>query len=125
MIRCGALTDDIPYAILLNMASQSTHQRIRRLRKALGLSQERLAHLIGVSFQTVNRWETSASVPTGPTTLVIESLEKIVAAGRVNELLQELSAGNLAGGTGPTYHRIFAMAFGLHRVEESRHGEKA
>lgn len=98
------------------MNSSSVGERIRRLRKALELSQERLARLIGVSFQTVNRWETNASVPAGPTALVIESLEKIVAAGRVDELMRELAAGNLAGGTGPTYHRIFAMAFGMRRA---------
>jgi predicted ATPase/DNA-binding CsgD family transcriptional regulator/DNA-binding XRE family transcriptional regulator len=32
-------------------------QRLRRLRASLGLSQEQLAHRLGVSFATVNRWE--------------------------------------------------------------------
>lgn len=31
--------------------------RIKRLRKKLGLSQEALARLLGVSLITVNRWE--------------------------------------------------------------------
>jgi transcriptional regulator with XRE-family HTH domain len=93
------------------MAQQG--EKIQKLRKALGLSQERLAQLIGVSFQTVNRWEGNLSVPTGPAALVIQSLEKIVASGKADALLAELEAGNLAGGTGPTYHRIFSMAFGM------------
>ena len=32
--------------------------RLRQLRAQRGLSQEQLAHLLGVSFATVNRWET-------------------------------------------------------------------
>ena len=32
--------------------------RLRQLRAERGLSQEQLAHLLGVSFATVNRWET-------------------------------------------------------------------
>jgi len=30
---------------------------IKKIRNSLGLSQEALAHLVGVSIQTVNRWE--------------------------------------------------------------------
>ncbi len=36
---------------------------MRELRKRLGLSQEQLAHQLGVSFQTVNRWENSRATP--------------------------------------------------------------
>ena len=32
-------------------------QRLRQLRTSLDLSQEQLAHRLGVSFATVNRWE--------------------------------------------------------------------
>ena len=35
--------------------------RLRALRAELGLSQEKLAHRLGVSFATVNRWETGRS----------------------------------------------------------------
>ena len=37
--------------------------RVRRLRGLLGLSQTRLAELLGVSFATVNRWENAQSRP--------------------------------------------------------------
>src|SRR5580704_2306700 len=40
------------------MGSHPAGARLRRLRAARGLSQEQLAHLLGVSFATVNRWET-------------------------------------------------------------------
>jgi transcriptional regulator with XRE-family HTH domain len=36
---------------------------IRELRKGLGLSQEQLARQLGVSFQTVNRWENGRASP--------------------------------------------------------------
>ena len=36
---------------------------IRQLRDKLGLSQENLAKELGVSFSTVNRWETGKSEP--------------------------------------------------------------
>ncbi|HYB86736.1 MAG TPA: tetratricopeptide repeat protein [Streptosporangiaceae bacterium] len=37
--------------------ADSAAQRLRRLRASLNLSQEQLAHRLGVSFATVNRWE--------------------------------------------------------------------
>lgn len=45
-------------------------EKIQRLRKARGLSQEGLAHEMGVSRQSVSKWESAQSVP---------DVEKIVA----------------------------------------------
>ncbi|MFZ5897985.1 MAG: helicase-related protein [Bacillota bacterium] len=42
---------------------QDYPDRIRRLRAKLGLSQKRLAELLGVSFASVNRWENGQSRP--------------------------------------------------------------
>lgn len=36
---------------------------IKALRESLGLTQEQFAHLIGVGFTTVNRWENEKSKP--------------------------------------------------------------
>jgi len=36
---------------------------VRNVRKQLGLSQEGLAHALGVSFATVNRWENRKTKP--------------------------------------------------------------
>jgi transcriptional regulator with XRE-family HTH domain len=38
-------------------AVESIHKRIKRLREAKGLSQERLAKLVGVAYQSVQEWE--------------------------------------------------------------------
>ncbi len=39
-------------------------ERLRSLRSRLGLTQTKLADLLGVSFTTVNRWENGKSRPT-------------------------------------------------------------
>ena len=38
--------------------------KVKYVRNQLNLSQEKLASLLGVSFATVNRWETGHSMPT-------------------------------------------------------------
>ena len=48
--------------------------KILQLRKALGLSQEQLAEQVGVSRQSISKWETGQSAP---------ELEKIVELSRV------------------------------------------
>jgi DNA-binding transcriptional regulator YiaG len=42
---------------------QATKELVRSLRADLGLSQERLAHLLGVSVRTIARWEAGAVEP--------------------------------------------------------------
>ncbi len=37
--------------------------KIKRIRQFLNLTQESLAHELGVSFATINRWETGKSLP--------------------------------------------------------------
>jgi len=38
-------------------------ESVKEVRKQLGLSQEALAHELGVSFATINRWENAKTVP--------------------------------------------------------------
>ena len=38
-------------------------EQLKEVRRKLGLSQEELAHALGVSFATVNRWENNKTVP--------------------------------------------------------------
>lgn len=38
-------------------------EKVKEVRRQLGLSQEELAHALGVSFATVNRWENGKTVP--------------------------------------------------------------
>src|SRR5579859_236853 len=65
--------------------------RVRLLRARLGLSQEQLARQLGVSFATVNRWESGRSRP----------------SARTGTLLGELAGatGLAGGGSGPVVAR--------------------
>jgi putative transcriptional regulator len=38
-------------------------ETVKEIRRQLGLSQAELAHALGVSFATVNRWENGKTVP--------------------------------------------------------------
>jgi DNA-binding transcriptional regulator YiaG len=47
---------------------------IRELRQQLHLSQERFAQRLGVSFQTVNRWESGKTNPSPMATKLIQQM---------------------------------------------------
>lgn len=44
-------------------APENFAETVKGVRQQLGLSQEELAHELGVSFSTINRWENSKTVP--------------------------------------------------------------
>jgi putative transcriptional regulator len=44
-------------------APENFAKTVKEVRRQLGLSQEELAHELGVSFSTINRWENSRTVP--------------------------------------------------------------
>lgn len=46
-----------------NHESDDYSKRIKSIRQKLGLSQEELAHKLGVSFTSVNRWENGQTKP--------------------------------------------------------------
>lgn len=43
--------------------SEKFSKLVKKVRKQLGISQEDLAHALGVSFATVNRWENAKTSP--------------------------------------------------------------
>jgi DNA-binding transcriptional regulator YiaG len=47
----------------MNRQPEDFPERVKDVRHQLGLSQEELAHALGVSFATVNRWENGRTVP--------------------------------------------------------------
>lgn len=57
---------------------QMDPERIRMLRQRLQLTQEDFAHLIGVTFSTVNRWENGKSSPNRIALRLLAGLEKKV-----------------------------------------------
>lgn len=62
---------------------------ILQLRKALGLSQEQLAEQVGVSRQSISKWETGQSVP---------ELDKLLALSRILGVSTDTLLGNAAPG---------------------------
>ena len=44
-------------------APENFYESVKEVRRQLGLSQEELAHALGVSFATINRWENAKTVP--------------------------------------------------------------
>ena len=47
----------------MTIESEPFSERVKKVRIQLNLSQEDLAHAIGVSFATVNRWENGKTLP--------------------------------------------------------------
>ena len=60
--------------------AESVAARLRLLRSSLGLSQEQLARRLGVSFATVNRWE-SGRTPSARAAVALAELEAELANG--------------------------------------------
>jgi putative transcriptional regulator len=44
-------------------APENFAKSVKDVRKQLGLSQEELAHELGVSYATINRWENAKTIP--------------------------------------------------------------
>jgi DNA-binding transcriptional regulator YiaG len=107
----GSLCESALGCLLLE-DTEST-ERVRELRKSLGLSQENFSRLLGVAVQTVNRWENGLAAPSGLADSLLESLGKVVASGQSPKLLEEFLAGEFGGGSPKAFHRIFSLAFGV------------
>ena len=88
-----------------------TGEQLRKLRADLTLTQEGLARLLGVSFATVNRWETMRSVsgPRGAVLMVLQALQ--VGLDRDPLLAVHLREWALRGQP-YLMHQLFSTAFG-------------
>lgn len=82
--------------------------RLKTIRLATGLSQERFAHLIGASFASVNRWEQGHSSPTGTVLAVYQAFDRALRA-KVD--LKRLVAQADGQGTPYFLYRISKAAF--------------
>ncbi|SPD75132.1 putative transcriptional regulator, XRE family [uncultured Desulfobacterium sp.] len=47
----------------MKLGNQNIPGLVKEVRKQLGLSQEDLAHALGISFATINRWENGKTLP--------------------------------------------------------------
>ncbi|MFQ5827408.1 MAG: archaeal heat shock protein Hsp20 [Dehalococcoidia bacterium] len=106
------------------------HRRIRELRGHLDLSQERFARLLGVSLQTVRRWESGLTKPLPIISLKLEELQREIRSpkNRVGGIPMggarkqggagiELGLGGLFKGVGSLLDLVSKMA--EHGTEET------
>jgi type I restriction enzyme M protein len=77
------------------------------IRRKLGLSQEQMARLLGVSFASVNRWEGGHSSPTGPIRDLYLAFDAALRAGNLAGAIVE-AANNQRGAF---LHALFSMAY--------------
>jgi predicted ATPase/DNA-binding CsgD family transcriptional regulator/DNA-binding XRE family transcriptional regulator len=83
--------------------ADSVATRLRLLRSILGLSQEQLARRLGVSFATVNRWESGKTTLSARAASAVAALEAEVAAasdGAADAGAADAGAGDAGAGAG-------------------------
>lgn len=78
------------------------------IRRRLGLSQEQIARLLGVSFASVNRWEGGHSSPAGPTRELYLALDAALRTG--NDASTILKASDNQRGV--FLYKLFRLAYG-------------
>jgi type I restriction enzyme M protein len=86
-------------------------ERLFAIRGWLGMSQEQMARLLGVSFASVNRWEGGHSSPTGPTRDLYLALDAALRAGQPPQAI--IRAANSERGL--FLYTLFRMAYGRAR----------
>jgi len=77
------------------------------IRRKIGLPQEHMARLLGVSFASVNRWEGGQSTPAGPIRDLYLALDAAIKGGNSAEAI--LRAAN--NERGAFLYTLFKMAY--------------
>ncbi len=66
------------------MDQQNYPELLRNIRKQLGISQEDLAHKLGVSFNSINRWENGKASPSKLARAQLAVfIDKMVSSGKL------------------------------------------
>jgi putative transcriptional regulator len=77
---CAALQNDAGNALDENTVMMNLKQKVKRLRKKMEWTQEDLAHEIGVSLSTVQRWERKGGKPIR---IVARELDRLFAEASI------------------------------------------
>lgn len=86
-------------------------RQLIKVRTQLGLSQEQMARLLGVSFASVNRWEGGHSGPTGSLNDLYEALGAALRGGHSSEAISQAANDE----RGRFLYNLFRMAYGRPR----------
>jgi len=82
--------------------------RLAAIRQQLGLSQEQMARILGVSFASVNRWEGGQSSPAGVTRDLYQAIDAALRSRHPARTIVE-AANNERG---VFLYTLFRMAYG-------------
>ena len=88
-------------------------EQLAGIRSRLGLTQEQMARLLGVSFASVNRWEAGHSSPTGPTLDLYQALNAAIRSGNSAEAIRQ-AANNERGAF---LYALFRMAYARRKTK--------
>jgi DNA-binding transcriptional regulator YiaG len=70
----------------MNREAENFPELVKEVRRQLGLSQEELAHELGVSFATVNRWENGKTKPSKMAKTVWKQFcQRQIEEGKLND----------------------------------------
>jgi transcriptional regulator with XRE-family HTH domain len=93
------------------MTASMTPARVRKIRKALGFSQEDFARTLWVTYTTINRWEAGRAAPSGMHLRILLLLEQSLNRPSFRAVLRDPRASD--------------PMFLLHRLLEPLYGEIA
>ena len=69
--------------------ARMTPARVRKIRKALGFTQEEFACTLWVTYTTLNRWEAGQAAPTGMHSRILDLLESNLTRPSFQEALRD------------------------------------
>jgi transcriptional regulator with XRE-family HTH domain len=91
-----------------------TRYRVRKIRRALGFSQEEFARTLWVTYSTVNRWEAGRATPFGVHVRILQLIEQNLAEPSFRAVLGDPRA------TDPMFllHRLLEPLYGGVRFQK-------
>ncbi|MGH9690345.1 MAG: helix-turn-helix domain-containing protein [Candidatus Acidiferrales bacterium] len=93
------------------IARKMSPSQIRKIRKAIGFSQEQLARLLWVTYSTINRWEAGRAAPSGLHLRILLLLKKETSNPVIRATLRDPRSAD--------------PSFLLYRLLESSYGERS
>jgi type I restriction enzyme M protein len=104
------LLTPVPASLIILFRMLGSNE-LAKVRGALGLSQEQMARLLGVSFASVNRWEGGHASPMGSTQDLYQALQAALAGGASPREIRQ-AANNERG---VFLYLLFRRAYGARR----------
>ena len=71
-----------------------TPSRVRKIRKALGFSQQDFAHILWVTWTTVSRWESGFAAPSGVNLRILTILDQQLTSRTLRAALRDPRSGD-------------------------------